>query len=255
MSTTRPAIGILTAYTHASYGVWSQSSVVLPEGYVRAVNRAGGLALVVAPDPGITAEPDALLDRLDGLLLSGGADLDPALYGQPAHRETRGFQRERDEFEIALALRAIERDLPVLGICRGIQVLDVAYGGTLHQHLPESHGHEDHRRVAGSFDDADHDVRLADGSLAARAAGELVHATKSHHHQGIDRLGDGFLATGVSTLDELVEAIERPDRRFVLGVQWHPEVDERSRVIAALVQAAGAVRATAGARAATPVAA
>ena len=252
MTATRPAIAILTPFTHASYGVWNQSSAVLPEGYVRAVNRAGGLALLVAPDPHLTAQPDELLDRIDGLLITGGTDLDPALYGQPAHRETQEFQRERDDFEIALARRAIERDLPVLGICRGIQVLNVAYGGTLHQHLPESHGHEDHRRVPGSFDDADHDVSLVDGSLAARAAGELVHATKSHHHQGVDRIGDGFVSTGVSELDELVEAIEQPDRRFVLGVQWHPEVDEGSRVIAALIDAA---RATATGRAGVTVAA
>ncbi len=131
----------------------------------------------------------------------------------------------------------------MLGICRGIQVLNVAFGGTLVQHLPEHVGHGEHRRTAGSFDDNDHDVRLTDGSLAARAAGELVHGTKSHHHQGIDTLGDGLVATGISTLDELVEAVELPDRRFVLGVQWHPEADERSRIIGALVRAAEQARA------------
>ena len=131
----------------------------------------------------------------------------------------------------------------MLGICRGIQVLNVAFGGTLLQHLPEHVGHGEHRRTAGSFDDNDHDVRLTDGSLAARAAGELDHGTKSHHHQGIDTLGDGLVATGISTLDELVEAVELPDRRFVLGVQWHPEADERSRIIGALVRAAEQARA------------
>ena len=243
MSSARPAIGLLTPFTFADFGVWHQPAALLPEGYVTAVNRAGGLGLLAAPDPAITADPDELLDRLDGLILTGGADLDPGVYGQAPHPETQAFQRDRDDFEIAVARRAIERDLPVLGICRGMQVLDVAYGGTLHQHLPESLGHGEHRRVPGSFDGADHDVRLTEGSLAARAAGELRHATKSHHHQGVDRIGDGFVVSGVSALDDLVETIERPDRRFVLGVQWHPEADPHSRVIAALVQAAAAARA------------
>jgi putative glutamine amidotransferase len=138
--------------------------------------------------------------------------------------------------------RALERDMPVLGICRGMQVLNVACGGTLHQHLPELVGHEDHRRVLGSFDGADHDVRLAPGSLAARAAGEELHATKSHHHQGVDRVGDGLVVTGWAQLDELPEALELERNRFALGVQWHPEADERSRLIAALVEEARARR-------------
>ena len=137
----------------------------------------------------------------------------------------------------------MQRDLPLLGICRGLQVINVAFGGTLHQHLPELLGHEHHRRVAGSFDGADHDVRLQPGSLAARAAGEELHATKSHHHQGIDRVGDGLQVTGWAVMDDLPEAIESPSHRFALGVQWHPEADERSRLIGALVQEAAAVRA------------
>ena len=218
-------------------------AALLPGLYVAAVNAAGGLALLVAPDPALTEDPDELLDRVDGLMLTGGTDVDPGLYGQAPHPETQAFQRDRDEFEIALARRAIDRDMPVLGICRGMQVLNVAHGGTLLQHLPESHGHEDHRRVPGSFDGADHDVRLVPDSLAASAAGELRHATKSHHHQGVDRIGEPLVVSGVSVLDDLPEALERPDRGFVLGVQWHPEADPRSPVIASLVRTADEFRA------------
>jgi putative glutamine amidotransferase len=126
-----------------------------------------------------------------------------------------------------------------------MQILNVACGGTLHQHLPELLGHDHHRRVSGSFDGSDHDVRLLVGSLAARAAGEELHATKSHHHQGVDRIGDGLEVSGWSLVDELVEAIEAPRKRFALGVQWHPEADERSRLIAALVEEAAGARAAA----------
>jgi len=117
-----------------------------------------------------------------------------------------------------------------------MQVMNVAAGGTLHQHLPDLVGHDAHRHTLGDF--GDHDVRLAEGSLAERAAGEARHATKSHHHQAVDGVGEGFVVTGWSELDDLPEAIERPERRFALGVQWHPEVDETSRLIAALVQEA-----------------
>jgi putative glutamine amidotransferase len=119
-----------------------------------------------------------------------------------------------------------------------MQLINVALGGTLRQHVPDEVGHDDHRRNPGSFDDSDHDVRLQPGSLAERAAGEELHGTKSHHHQGVDELGEGLVITGHSTLDDLPEAIERPDRRFVLGVQWHPEADEKSRVVGALVEEA-----------------
>jgi len=246
MSQARPAIGICAAVTDANWSVWSLPAALLPLDYITAIQRAGGLALMVAPDPALAANPDDLLARIDGLILAGGNDLDPAGYGAEAHPATNGIVPERDEFELALTRRAVERDMPVLGICRGMQVLNVALGGTLLQHLPEHFGHEEHRRVQGSFVGSDHDVRLQAGSLAALAAGEDLHATKSHHHQGVDVIGDGLRVSGHSTLDELAEAIEAPGRRFVLGVQWHPEADQRSRIIAALVRDAADYRTARG---------
>jgi putative glutamine amidotransferase len=236
----RPIIGLCAAVETPSWGVWTAPAHLLPREYADAVQRAGGMALLLPPDPRAAGDPDEVLDLLDGLILAGGSDVDPAAYGAERHPETRGCSQERDAFEMALAARAVERDLPLLGICRGMQVLNVARGGTLLQHLPESHGHEEHRRNPGSFEGAGHLVRLAPGSLVARAAGEDVHTTLSHHHQGVDAIGEGLVISGFSEVDDLPEAIELPDQRFVLGVQWHPEVDETSRLVAALVDEAAA---------------
>jgi putative glutamine amidotransferase len=235
-----PVIGLCAALERARFGVWEQDAVLLGRSYVDAVQDAGGIALLLAPDPLVTAEPDRVLDLLDGLIVAGGRDVDPTTYGEDAHPATDAPRSERDHFEIALARRALERDLPFLGVCRGMQVMNVARGGTLVQHLPEHVGHEHHRRTAGTFDGNDHPVRLREGSLAARAAGELEHATLSHHHQGVDRLGEGLAVSGWSAEDDVPEALEDPERGFALGVQWHPEADGSSRVIAALVEEARA---------------
>lgn len=241
-----PVVGICANLTRALWGVWEQSAALLPYNYVEAVSRTGGVALMIPPDLELERRPDAALDLLDGLILAGGNDIDPSLYGAERHPQTSETVPDRDRVEIVLARRALERDLPLLGICRGMQLINVALGGTLLQHLPDEVGHGNHRLNPGSFDGSDHTVRLERGSLAARAAGEELHNTKSHHHQGIDRLGEGLRITGHSTLDQLPEAIEAPGKRFVLGVQWHPEADEHSRVIEAFVAAARVYSSTRG---------
>lgn len=238
----RPVIGICTSLERARWSVWDDEAALTPRAYLDQVQRAGALALMLPPDPQLAADPEQALDLCDGLMLAGGADIDPATYGAPRHPETDETFPDRDAFEVAMARAALERDLPLLGICRGMQLVNVACGGTLRQHLPEEFGHHEHRRTPGTFDGADHDVRLAPDSLAARCAGETHHGTKSHHHQGVERLGDGLEVSGWAELDDLPEAIEAPDRRFALGVQWHPEADESSRLIAALVDEAAAYR-------------
>lgn len=234
----RPVIGITPTLAQAQWGYWDREALLLPHEYLIAVQRAGGMPLTLPLDPQLERDPDQALDLIDGLMLSGGADIDPSAYRAERHPETTITVPERDRVELALARRAIERDMPVLGICRGMQLLNVALGGTLIQHLPDEVGHGDHRLNAGTFDGSEHDVELVPGSLAARAAGEERHETKSHHHQGLATVAPGLEVTGRSTLDDLPEAVEAPDRTFVLGVQWHPEADERSRVIAAFVERA-----------------
>ena len=230
----RPTIGVTAATENVSYGVWSDiPAVVSPASYLRAVQRAGGRPVLLLPDPEDTEDPDGVLDMIDALIVTGGAgDVDPALYAQEPHPETGPVQEERDAYELALVRAAIGRRVPVLGICRGMQILNVAYGGGIEQHLPDVVGHEEHRHTPGTF--ADHEVDLEAGSLAARAAGAERAPVKSHHHQGVREIGDGLVVTGRSD-DDTVEALEDPSCPFVLGVLWHPEEDEKSQLIKALV--------------------
>ena len=218
----------------AAWTVWRDVEANISQRtYSLAVGDAGALPLILPPDRSSTEEPEQLLDLLDALILAGGADVAPALYGAKPEPETQESNRERDEFELALARAAFDRDLPLVGICRGMQLLNVARGGTLEQHVAES---DLHLHTPGRF--ADHEVRLEPGSLAAAALGGERVAVRSHHHQGLGTLGEGLVASGWSEPDGLIEAVEAPGRAFALGVLWHTEEERQSPVIAALADAA-----------------
>ena len=232
----RPLVGITTDITLARFGAWEEVSALVPWDYVRAIEHAGGRPLLVPPsDDGL----EETLDAIDGLILSGGSDLDPDLYGQEPHAETKDVVPERDRAELTLLQAALARDMPVLAICRGSQVLNVAAGGDLVQHLPETVGHDGHKHTPGVF--ADHDVTLEEGTELARLLGERA-PVKSHHHQGFGRVGEG-LRVAAHAEDGEVEAIEDPSKRFALGVLWHPEAGEDRQLFEALVAEAGRYRA------------
>lgn len=233
MSGRRPVIGMAAGVERVRWGAWDETATLAPVTYAAAIQRAGGMALVLPPDDELVERPDEALDMLDALLLGGGSDIDPALYGAERSPDTESVYPERDRFELALTRRALERDLPVLGICRGMQLLNVALGGTLLQHMPDA---GEHRPIPGAY--GEHDVELEPESLAERAAGADVGPVKSHHHQALDRVADGLVVSGRATHDGLVEAIEAPRCRFALGVLWHPEENEASGVVAALVDEA-----------------
>jgi putative glutamine amidotransferase len=227
----RPIVGITSYAEEARWGVWDAPAALIPLAYVRAVEAAGGRPLLVPPSADGVEET---LDALDGLIFSGGADLDPASYGAEAHPETNGVRPDRDGAELALLEGALARNMPVLAVCRGSQVLNVARGGDLVQHLPEVVGHEGHKHTPGVF--ADHDVDVLPGTRLHEVVGE--HApVKSHHHQGYGRLGEG-LREAARASDGTVEAIEDPSRRFALGVLWHPEEGEDAGLFRALVEEA-----------------
>jgi putative glutamine amidotransferase len=228
---TRPVVGITTYMVPARFGAWDLESALVPAAYVRAVEAAGARPLLVPPSNDGVAET---LDAIDGLVFSGGSDLDPELYGQEAHDATTGVASDRDRAELALLAGALERDLPVLAICRGSQVLNVALGGDLVQHLPEIVGDEKHKHTPGVF--SDHDVDLKTGTRVQRILGDRA-PVKSHHHQGFGRLGEG-LVEAARAEDGTIEALEDPSRRFALGVLWHPEAGEDFALFQALVDEA-----------------
>jgi putative glutamine amidotransferase len=231
----KPLVGITTYVEQASWGSWTLDAALIPYDYVRAVERAGGRALLVPPS---TDGVEETLDALHGLVLSGGNDVDPEAYGADAHEETNATRPERDRGELALLEGALARDLPVLAVCRGFQVLNVARGGDLVQHLPDVVGSEQHRAVKGVF--SDHGVKIDDGSRLGSVLGDRA-PVKSHHHQGVGRVGEGLVEVAWAD-DGTVEGLEDPERRFAVGVLWHPEAGEDQKLFEALVAEARAYR-------------
>jgi gamma-glutamyl-gamma-aminobutyrate hydrolase PuuD len=227
----RPLIGITSYAEEIRWGVWTEEAAVIPLAYVRAVDRAGGRPLVVPPvEDGV----DETLEALHGVIFSGGGDLDPGLYDAEPHPETDVPREQRDRAEIAMLGAALDRDMPVLAICRGSQLLNVARGGDLVQHLPEAVGHERHKDEPGAF--SDHSVRVVAGSRLGGLLGEQA-PVKSHHHQGMGRIGEGLREVAWAE-DGVVEGLEDPGRRFALGVLWHPEEGEDLALFTGLVEEA-----------------
>ena len=235
----RPVIGITTYAEEATWGNWTEPAAFVPLAYVRAVDRAGGRPLLLPPvENGI----DETLDALDAIIFSGGGDLDPETYGAEAHPETNEVSPERDSAELALLQAALSRDMPVLAVCRGSQLLNVARGGDLVQHLPEIVGHDRHRHEHGVM--ADHEVKVENESRLGSILGD--HApVKSSHHQGFGRIGEGLL-TSAWAEDGSAEAVEDPSHRFAVGVLWHPEEGEDFALFSALVEEAAVYRASRG---------
>lgn len=231
---TSPIIGVTAYEEPARWDVWIRQAALLPMSYPRAIERAGGVPVLIPPVDelgGLTA----LVRRLDGLVLAGGPDVDPARYGARRHPETGPPQPRRDRFELALIRAVLDAGLPFLAVCRGMQLLNVALGGTLVQHLPETVGHEEHRPAPGRI--GRHQVRIAAEGLLGAMLGDQADVL-TYHHQAIDRLGTGLVPVAW-TDDRVVEAMEVQGHRFGLGVQWHPEDGDDLRLFAGLVAAAG----------------
>lgn len=231
----RPVVGLTTYLQQAQTGVWDVHASFLPGIYLEGVTLAGGIATLLPPQPVDAEITEQVLDRIDGLIITGGKDVDPAAYGHDPHPNTDEPDRHRDAWEFALIDGALRRRMPVLGICRGAQVLNVALGGTLHQHLPDILGHTRHQQGNAVFSTST--VRTVEGSKLAALIGATSDA-QCYHHQAIDRLGDGLVVSARDD-DGVIEAVEMPGHDFVLAVQWHPEETlDDLRVFAGLVDAA-----------------
>jgi putative glutamine amidotransferase len=234
----KPLIGLSGYLEMAQWSGWREQVSLIPANYVRTVERAGGVPVVLpVQDPDAVA---SLLGRLDGLIVTGGVDLDPALYDAEPLPHTDQPNKPRDRFELELMRGALRMDLPTLAICRGMQLLNVALGGNLDQELDDVEYHRPHRF---SFAGADHEVSVERGSQLARLLGEEQIVVKTHHHQGLGRLADGLHASAWAR-DGVVEAVESPAHRFLLAVQWHPEEGDDDRLVAALVAEAAPATAT-----------
>jgi putative glutamine amidotransferase len=232
MINSAPRIGLTTYREPARWGEWNEPADLLPALYTGAVQAAGAVALLLPPGP--AEQAGAALDGVDGLLVAGGADVDPARYGADRDPRTGGARADRDEWELALVHEALDRDLPLLAVCRGMQVLNTALGGTLIQHLPDLVGTDLHAPIVGGH--GRHDVRLEAGSRLAGLYGERAEIA-THHHQAVDRLGAGLVACGWAD-DGIVEAVHLPGATWVVGVQWHPEVCGGAPLFGALGAAA-----------------
>lgn len=241
-ATRPPVIGVTTYRARAQMGVWDTEAAYLPSTYFEAVTRAGGAAVLLPPQPVVPGAVEAVLDGLDGLIVAGGKDVDPARYGQQPHPENDAPDALRDDWEEALLTAAIARELPFLGICRGAQLLNVALGGTLHQHLPEVIGTDRYSGDEGRF--KRNEVQVDAGSRVAEHVGAGALPIRSYHHQAIDEVAAALTVTA-RTPEGVVQAVELPQLPFAVGVQWHPEQDaeEDVRLFAGLVAAARGHRA------------
>jgi putative glutamine amidotransferase len=232
-----PVIGLTTYLQQAKTGVWDVRASFLPEVYLDAVTKSGGIAVLLPPQPVTSEIVERVLDGLDGLIVTGGRDVDPARYGQAAHPSTDAPAPDRDAWEDALLLAAIKRELPFLGICRGAQVLNVALGGTLIQHLPDVVGSERYNIGGDRFNQVAVEVE-PESELSELVGAGVV--GKVHHHQAIDRVGKG-LTVSARAEDGIIQAIELESVPFGVGVQWHPEESRDDlRLFAGLVEAARA---------------
>jgi gamma-glutamyl-gamma-aminobutyrate hydrolase PuuD len=236
MSAPRPVIGVTAGEERASYGDWSARQVTfVPSEYIRAVERCGGAPLLVPVQPDRRAVA-RIAGLLDGVLLTGGRDVDPELYEAAPHPLTQRPRADRDRFELALLEEVTTRRLPTLAVCRGVQVLNVARGGSLHQHLPDVVGHDGHSPKAGEY--VGHPVSVAPGSLLHSVLGRSEVDGPAHHHQSVDRVGEGLRPVAWAD-DGTIEALEGTDGSFLIGVQWHPEVGDDGSLFEGLVRAAG----------------